>query len=79
MLLIKGNNDNSNNTTTIKTAIIINNILIHGTCNMCIYRHQNNGQSTDMTNQTLPFVCPEFSAVTEMTGHFFLNNWKRLC
>ena len=25
----------------------------------------------DMTSQILPFYCPEFSVVIEMTGHFF--------
>ena len=32
---------------------------------------RNNGQSTDMTGQILPFVRPEFSVIIQMTGHFF--------
>ena len=30
-----------------------------------------------MTSQILPFYCPEFSVMIEMTGHFFLfSNWS---
>ena len=36
-------------------------------------RGRNNGRSTDMTGQILRFVRPEFSVITEMTGHFFLE------
>ena len=34
-------------------------------------RGQKNGQSTDMTTQTLPFAHPEFSVIIEMNGNFF--------
>ena len=38
---------------------------------------RNNGRSTDMTGQILPFYHPEFSDIIEMTGHFFLfSNWN---
>ena len=41
---------------------------------------ENNSQSLDMTNQILPFVCPQFSVIVEMTAHFFLfNNWIGIC
>ena len=40
-------------------------------------RGRNNGWSMDMTSQILPFYCPEFSVMIEMTGHFFLfSNWS---
>ena len=34
-------------------------------------RGRNNGRSKDMTGQILPFARPEFSVITEMSGHFF--------
>ena len=34
-------------------------------------RCSNNYQLMDMPNQILPFVCPEFSAIIEMSRHFF--------
>ena len=37
------------------------------------HRGPNNGQSTDMTSHILPFVHPEFPVITEMTGHFCLE------
>ena len=36
-----------------------------------VCRGRNNGQSTDMTSQILPFYHPEFSVIIEMNGHFF--------
>ena len=55
-------------------------------CEGCIKMEENNsgwqgrinGWSTDMTGQILPFVHPEFPVITEMIGHVFLNNLKRL-
>ena len=38
-----------------------------------IIRGQNNGRSLDMTSQILHFVHPKFSAIIQMTGHFFLE------
>ena len=33
---------------------------------------------TDMTVQILPFVYPEWSVITEMTGHFFLEQLEKI-
>ena len=30
-----------------------------------------------MTDQILPFVCPEFSVITEMTGHVYLEQLEK--
>ena len=40
-------------------------------CRRKLSRGRNNGRSTDMTGQILPFARPEFSVIIEMTGHFF--------
>ena len=39
---------------------------------------RNNGRSTDMTGQILRFVRPKFSVITEMTGHFFLEQLEKI-
>ena len=34
---------------------------------------RNNSRSMDMTSQILPFIRSDLSVITEMTGHFFLE------
>ena len=36
-------------------------------------RGRNNNQSTDMTDKILPFICPEFSVISEMTNLFLFE------
>ena len=40
-------------------------------------RGRNNGWSTDMTGQILPFVRPEFSVIIEMTDPYFLKQLEK--
>ena len=40
-------------------------------------RGRNNGWSMVMTSQILPFVHPEFSVITEMISHFFLEQLEK--
>ena len=40
-------------------------------------RSRNNGWSMVMTSQILPFVHPEFSVITEMISHFFLEQLEK--
>ena len=41
-------------------------------------RGRHNGRSMDMTGQILLFVHPGFSVITEMTGHFFLEQLEKI-
>ena len=36
-----------------------------------------NSRSTDLTSQVLPFVCPEFSVIIEMTSHFLSSTTRK--
>ena len=46
---------------------------------LTVYRDRNSDRSTDMIDQMVPFIRPEFSDIIEMTGHFLSSkNWKRV-
>ena len=60
---------------TDELSVMVTNITsrigVYTSFTQSLLRGRNNGRSTDMTGQILPFYCPEFFVIIEMTGHFF--------